>query len=882
MGIDDSFFDLGGHSLLATKLISRARTALDTGLSIRDVFEAPTVAGLAGRARNDSAVFRPALLPALRPATVPLSSAQRRLWFLNRLEGRESAAYNMRFAVRLSGGLDVVALDGALADVVGRHESLRTVFPESDGEPRQVVLAAGEVWPGLRVRRVAAHELSGALAGEAGRGFDLTVDIPVRAVLFRTGAAEHTLLLVVHHIAADGWSLTPLTNDLSRAYGARCGGGVPVWEGLPVQYVDYALWQRGLLGEESDAGSVVARQLEYWRGRLAGVPEELVLPFDRVRPVVSSHRGGVVPFGLGGVAHGGLVRLGRESGASLFMVLQAGLAALLSRLGAGVDVPVGSPIAGRTDGALDELVGCFMNTLVLRMDVSGDPVFRELVGRARETALGAFEHQDVPFERLVEVLDPVRSMGRNPLFQVMLVLQNNTEAELHLPGLDVAAVPVGADTAKLDLSLTVFERHTQAGAPDGIEGVLEYSADVFDAATARSLADRLVRLLEQVADDPDRTVGELDILTDAERHLTLTEWNDTARPLPALSLPEAFQRRAALSPGAVAVVSGGVELTYGELNARANRLARRLIGLGAGPERLVALALPRSAEMLVALLAVLKSGAAYLPIDPTHPAERLRLVLTDAAPALLLTDTAIAATLPDPGIPRLVLDGPGVADGLAVQGAADVTDAERTAPLRERHPAYVLYTSGSTGRPKGVLIEHRSLMNFLLAMGERFPMGPRDRLLAVTTWSFDIAGLEVWLPLLAGAGVVIGADGLVLDPSASAALIESAGVTVMQATPALWQELLLRDADAVRGLRVLVGGEALSASLADALTAGAREVTNLYGPTETTIWSTAGRLTAGGAVTLGRPIWNTRVFVLDGGLRPVVPGVVGELYVSGV
>ncbi|MFF2044616.1 amino acid adenylation domain-containing protein [Kitasatospora sp. NPDC058170] len=869
VGIDDSFFDLGGHSLLATKLVSRTRAALGTGLAIRDVFEAPTVAGLAGRLRGGPAA-RPALGPRHRPDRLPLSSAQLRLWLLNRLD-RRSAAYNMALAVRLTGPLDAVALAAAVADLSGRHESLRTVFPETDGEPRQLILD-DRAEPAHR--RVSPEALAEAAADEAGRPFDLSVEPPLRAVLFRTGPAEHLLLLVVHHIAADGWSLAPLTRDLSRAYAARVGGVPPQWSELPVQYADYALWQRELLGDEGEEGSPAARQLAYWRGQLENLPEELVLPFDRPRPVVASHRGGTVAFRLGAGAHAGLAALARESGASLFMVLQAGLAALLSRLGAGEDIPIGSPIAGRTDDALDDLVGCFMNTLVLRTDLSGDPTFHTLLGRVRESALAAYEHQDIPFERLVDALDPARSMGRNPLFQVMLTLQNNAPGVLDLPGLDTTPAPLGLDTAKLDLSLVVTEQLGADAAPDGLDGVLEYSADLFDRATADALATRLVRLLEQVAREPRTPLGRLEVLSAAERHRVLDQWNDTTRPEPPGTVVEAFQRTAARTPDAVAVLAGDTSLSYAELNTRANRLARRLTGLGAGPERLVALALPRSAEAVVALLAVLKAGAAYLPIDPALPAERIRLMLDDARPALLLTDTATAGPLPDTGVPRVDLT-----EATAAAAALDGTD--RTDPPQPGHPAYTLYTSGSTGRPKGVVIEHRALLNLLLAMAERFPLDPADRLLAVTTWSFDIAGLELHLPLLAGAGLVVAPDGAALDQPALAAAVTRHRVTVMQATPALWQELLLHAPEAVRGLRVLVGGEALPDTLAAGLLARAREVTNLYGPTETTIWSTAATLAAGRPVTLGRPVRNTRVYVLDGGLRPVVPGVVGELYLAG-
>ncbi|MFG3052749.1 amino acid adenylation domain-containing protein [Kitasatospora sp. NPDC048239] len=869
VGIDDGFFDLGGHSLLATRLVSRARAALGTGLAIRDVFEAPTVAGLAGRLHGGPAA-RPALGPRHRPDRLPLSSAQLRLWLLNRLD-RRSAAYNMALAVRLAGPLDAGALGAALADLAGRHESLRTVFPEADGEPHQRIL---DDRAELRHRAVSPEALAEAAADEAGRPFDLSVEPPLRAVLFRTGPDEHLLLLVVHHIAADGWSLAPLARDLSRAYAARVAGAPPQWCGLPVQYADYALWQRELLGDERVEGSLGARQLAYWREQLDGLPEELALPFDRPRPLVASHRGGTVPFRLGAEAHAGLALLARESGASLFMVLQAGLAALLSRLGAGEDIPIGSPIAGRTDDALDDLVGCFMNTLVLRTDLSGDPTFHTLLGRVRESALAAYEHQDIPFERLVDALDPARSMGRNPLFQVMLTLQNNAPGVLDLPGLDTRPAPLGLDTAKFDLSLVVTEQLGADAAPDGLTGALEYSADLFDRATADALTARLVRLLEQVAREPRTRLGRLEVLSAAERHRVLDQWNDTTRPEPPGTVVEAFQRTAARTPDAVAVLAGDTRLSYAELNTRANRLARRLTGLGAGPERLVALALPRSAEAVVALLAVLKAGAAYLPIDPALPAERIRLMLDDARPALLLTDRTTAPALPDTGVPRVDL-----AEAAAAAAALDGTD--RTAPPRPGHPAYTLYTSGSTGRPKGVVVEHRALLNLLLAMAERVPLGPADRLLAVTTWSFDIAGLEIHLPLLAGAGLVVAPDGAALDQPAMAAAVARHRVTVMQATPALWQELLLHAPEALRGLRVLVGGEALPDTLAAGLLAAAREVTNLYGPTETTIWSTAATLAAGRPVTLGRPIRNTRVYVLDGGLRPVVPGVVGELYLAG-
>ncbi|MFF4379835.1 amino acid adenylation domain-containing protein [Kitasatospora sp. NPDC001547] len=893
VGIDDGFFDLGGHSLLATRLVSRIRTALGSTVSIRDVFEAPTVARLVGRLRQDRSA-RPALRPGPRPAALPLSFAQRRLWFLNHLEPG-SAAYNMAFAVRLSGPLDTAALDAALADLVGRHEVLRTVFPETDGEPRQQVLGA-EAWKGLTVRETTPAEAAGEAAREAARGFDLATQLPLRATLLRTGPTEHLLLLVVHHIVADGWSATPLARDLSRAYAARSTGTAPGWDALPVQYADYTLWQQRLLGEDGDQNSLAARQLAYWTEQLAGLPEELALPFDRPRPKVATHRGGTVPFHVTTDTHRRLAELARDNGASLFMVLQAALAALLTRLGAGHDIPIGSPIAGRTDDATEDLVGCFMNTLVLRTDTSANPTFTQLLDRARETALKAYEHQDIPFERLVEVLDPARSMGRNPLFQVMLALQNNDQPTLSLPGLTVTEEPVGGDSAKFDLSLAVAERRHEDDSADGLVGTLEYNADVFEPATAEALAARLVRLLDQVAHDPGLPLGRLDVLTAQERRQVLTDWNDTATEDaaddgtahngtatddPGTTVVTAFEAQAARTPDAVAVVTDSTALTYAELDARANRLARHLVGLGVAPDRPVALSLPRTAEMVVAQLAVLKSGAGYLPVDPALPADRIRLMLDDAAPVLLLTELAIAARLPRTDVPTVALDDPEVDAALAALDDRPLTDPDRAAPLHGSRLAYLLFTSGSTGRPKGVMVEHRSLMNLLRSVRERFPLEAHDRLLAVTTWSFDIAGLEVYLPLLSGAGLVVGAEGVALDPAALAGSLERDGITIMQATPALWHELVLHRPESVRGLRVLIGGEAVPPALADALAARAEEVTNLYGPTETTIWSTAAGLAGDGVVTLGRPIRNTRAYVLDDGLRPVPPGVTGELYLAG-
>ncbi|MGH3931061.1 MAG: amino acid adenylation domain-containing protein, partial [Pseudonocardiaceae bacterium] len=693
VGVDDNFFDMGGHSLLATRLVARVRATLGVELELRALFETPTVAGLAVRL-GDAGRARLALTRCERPDVVPLSFAQRRLWFLHQMDG-PSATYHMPLALRLSGDVDCQALEAALGDVIARHESLRTVFPQVEGVPCQVVLDVEAARLLLTVTRISETELSEVLAVAAHRGFDLAAEPPVRAELFVLAPDEQVLLIVVHHIAGDGWSMGPLSADLAAAYAARCRGEEPGRAPLPVQYVDYTLWQHRLLGDQADPDSLFAAQLAYWTTTLAGLPEQLQLPVDHPRPKVASYRGEHVAVRLDATLHCGLRELARQSGASLFMVLQAGLAALLSRLGAGSDVPVGSPIAGRTDQALDDLVGFFVNTLVLRTDTSGDPTFAELLARVRETALGAYAHQDVPFEYLVEVLNPTRSMAHHPLFQIMLALQNAPEAEFELPGLAVSAVPVPTGTAKFDLFFSLSERHGTDGAPEGIEGAVEYATDLFDPATVEALLGRWVRLLEVVVTDPDRPISRVDILTPEERHRLLVDYNNTAHPVAGVCLPVLVETQVAASPEAVAVVFEDTTLTYRELNASANRLAHGLIDRGVGPEQIVALALPRSPELVVAILAVLKAGAGYLPLDPDYPSARISFMLHDARPVLLLTSTSTVRCIPDDdAIPRLALDDPGTVEEVDRCPETDPADADRTTPLLPGHPAYVIYTSG--------------------------------------------------------------------------------------------------------------------------------------------------------------------------------------------
>ncbi|WP_185149035.1 non-ribosomal peptide synthetase [Streptomyces sp. Ag109_O5-1] len=893
VGVEDNFFDLGGHSLLATRLVSRIRSVLGVEIAIREVFAAPTVAGIARRLESGGAA-RPAVVAGVRPQVVPLSFAQQRVWFLGELEGL-SATYNIPVMLRISGELDLAALRLALRDVVERHESLRTVFTAVDGQPYQRIISDPSAYPQLTVVEATAEDLDGLdglVARAAGYAFDLSVDLPLRATLLTVGPDEYVLVLVLHHIAADGWSLVPLGRDLSTAYAARCAGREPAWRALPVQYADYTLWQRELLGEADDPDSVLARQVTYWREMLAGAPEELALPLDRPRPAVASHRGGSADVRIPAELHTRMVELAREQGVTMFMLLQAAVAVLLSRLGAGQDIPIGSPVAGRTDEALDELVGFFVNTLVLRTDVSGDPSFDELLARVRERGLGALEHQDVPFERLVEELAPARSTARHPLFQVMLALQNNAEARLELPGLHVEEYPGGRPAAKFDLDFEFFEEFATEGAPAGLEGVIVYAADLFDQASMDVIAERLVRVLEAVTTDPARPVSRIQILDAGEQQRMLVEWNDTTQDVPGLTgatLPGLFAAQVACTPDAVAVVFEGVRLSYREVDERSSRLARLLIGRGVGPESLVGVLMERSPDLVVALLAVLKAGGAYVPIDPDYPVERIAGTLHDAAPIAVLTTAQIAGQVAEQvgagfGVGTwVVVDDPQVRAELAGLDGGAVTDGDRRGALLPDHPAYVIYTSGSTGRPKGVVIQHGALANLLAAMGDHLALSPGDRLLAVTTVAFDIHTVELYVPLLSGAAVIIPDRDAIRDSLVLGALIDRSGTTVMQATPALWQALVADVPGALSGLRVLVGGEALPAALAERLTELSASVTNLYGPTETTVWSTMAELRAasGRSVPIGRSVWNTRTYVLDDGLLPVPVGVAGELYVAG-
>ncbi|MGP3919933.1 amino acid adenylation domain-containing protein, partial [Nonomuraea sp. 10N515B] len=847
VGIDDNFFDVGGHSLLTTRLVSRIRRVLDVELPIAAVFETPTVAGLAEQlGRRSRLPMRVALTRQERPEVMPLSFAQRRLWFLHRLEGR-SATYNMPVALRLSGALDREALRTALHDVLARHEPLRTVFPEIDGEPRQVILDPVDVeW---QVRQVCEADISAALGTAARYGFDLATELPVRVTLFDCGPDEHVLLILIHHIAGDGWSMGPLARDVLTAYMARVAGEAPVWEPLPVQYADYTLWQRQLLGDESDPDSLFSRQVEYWKGQLAGLPERLELPADRPRPAVASYDGAYVVFELDAGLHRRLAELALGANATVFMVLQAAMAALLTRLGAGTDVPLGSGVAGRTDRALEELVGLFVNTFVLRTDTSGDPSFAELVGRVRQASLAAYDHQDVPFEHLVEVLNPQRSTAHHPLFQVALVLQNTPGREFDLPGLRIRQEEVGIGKSRFDLMFSLSE----LDGDQGMGGLVEYASDLFDRSTVEGVVTRWVRLLEQFVAEPQRPIGQAELLTGTELDQLLHGWNDTAVEVPPLSLTGMFEEWAGRTPDAPAVVCGGESVTYAELDARANRLAHWLIALGVRPEHRVGVLLPRSLDLVVAVLAIGKAGGVYLPVDPAYPARRREFMVADAAPVLVLEE------LPD-------VDGcPDTAPGVAADPAG---------------AAYMIYTSGSTGIPKGTVVSNRG-MTSLAAAQANLAVGPGSRLLQLSSPSFDAAIWEYVTAFAAGATLVVPEQQRLVGDELRDVLATQR-VTHALIPPSVLATL---PPDAATQLTdftgLVVGAEACPPELVRRWAPG-REMLNAYGPTESTVCaSMTGPLPPTGEVPIGRPVANTRAYVLDARLRPVPQGVIGELYVAG-
>ncbi|MCO8275195.1 amino acid adenylation domain-containing protein [Actinoplanes sp. TRM 88003] len=904
VSIDDDFFALGGHSLLVMRLAGRVRAVLGVDLPVRAVFDTPTVAALLPKLTGST---RAPLVRRDRPARVPLSFAQQRLWFLYKLEG-PNPTYNIPIAWRLRGHLDRDALTAAVHDVATRHETLRTVFPEVDGTPYQHLLDVEAV-------PVTFHD--GPFDDTAAEhAFELDREAPLRVDVFADAPGEHVLLLLLHHVAGDEWSEEPLRTELTLAYEARRAGRPPEFPPLPVHYADFALWQRDL---------VLDAQVEGWRAALTGLPEQLELPYDRPRPAEASHQGEVVEFAVPDAVSERLRALSRATGTSLFMVVQAAVATLLTKLGAGTDIPLGSPVAGRPDTAVDNLVGFFVNTLVLRTDTSGDPTFRDLLARVRETDLAAFDRQDVPFEHLVEALNPQRSLARHPLFQTMVSYLPGTSDTWQLADLDGHPEPVGHRAAMFDLSFDFTDTPT-----GGIEGTLEFTTDLFDPETARTFVDRLQRIL---AADPALPLSRIDVLNPEERSrffpapmagpTTVAAGGvSTAGPLPAVdpvgvasgagSIPTVGAVGAASVAGSFpttgvvgafsativdvwreqagrdgrALVAGGREWTFAELDDWSDRFAAVLAGRGIGRGDLVALATPRPLTV-PAILAVLKTGAAYLPVDDVHqPIERIAAMFADARPALVLTtsDRALPATADNDasspptkrtvssrggvgGPQRLLLDDPALFDGPVASPAGPRAD----------DPAYVIYTSGSTGRPKGVVVPHRGLANLLATHRERFVQG-RDRNVAhVASFTFDGS----WEPLIwmfAGHTLHVLDDDEYRDDAALVGYVREHSVDVLDVTPTYLRQLVPAGV-LEAGLRtLLVGGEAIDPQLWAQISAvPGLDCYDLYGPTEASVDAYGWH----GPERAAYQLSNVRTYLLDASLQPVPPGVLGELYVAG-
>lgn len=803
------------------------------------------------------------LIPLVeRQGELPLSSSQQRLWFLEQLQG-PSGAYNVPAALRLEGTLEPGALQRSMDELVRRHEVLRTCYGQVKGRPVQRPLREVRLpMPLVDLQHLPAGErLAHArqrAVEEARKPFDLTREIPLRLSLLRLGPQEHVLLLTLHHLACDGWSLGVLVRELAQLYRAHTSGQAASLPELPLQYADYAAWQLQQL--ESEA---MRQHLAYWRERLKGAPALLDLPTDRPRPSVQSFRGTTRYFTVPASLATQLKQRSREMDCTLFMLLLAAWGVVLSRYSRQQDLVIGTPTANRLPQT-EPLIGLFVNTLPLRLSLEGSPTFAELLRQVRRHTLEAHAHQALPFEQLVEALQPPRDLSYNPVFQVLFTLQNTPSERLALPGLVLELLEVDSGTSQVDLALSVQETAR------GLAAELTGNADLFEPGTLERMEGHLLTLLGAVAADPFQPVARLPLLTEAEQALLLREHNATAREVPPPhTLHGLFEEQVARRPEVIAVRFEGRALSYRELEEQANRVAHHLRSLGVRPGQRVGLFLERSPELLVGLLGILKAGAAYVPLDPLYPEERRALILEDSGVEVLLTEPALASQAP--AHCRRVL----------LSEAAGASAEPLHLPLPGNSLAYVLYTSGSTGRPKGVAIAHASVVNFMRSMQREPGLTEQDTLFAVTTVAFDISVLELFLPLSVGGCVLMASRDTVADGRRLLQVLAASRATVMQATPSTWRMLLELGWSGQPGLKVLCGGEALPPDLLAPLRSRSTSLWNMYGPTETTIWSTTTRLEQGERITLGRPIANTQVYVLDEHLQPVPLGVAGTLYLGG-
>ncbi len=878
VGVTDNFFKLGGHSLYATRLIARINAELNCHISIKDLFYSPTIRELAGVVEVAGVDAPKTIVKAPEGHKRPLSFAQQRLWLLDQIEGG-SAHYNLSGFLKLTGRLNHDALNRAFSSILERHESLRTcITVRENGQPVQIIQSPASF--AIQVVDLSAlqegerqQQLDKLMATESGSLFDLSRDLMLRAQLVKLAAGEYILLVTTHHIASDGWSMSILINEFGALYNAYAGGGENPLSPLPIQYTDYAFWQRNCL-----QGELLDQQLEYWEHQLTGLPVVHGLPLDHARPAEQSFAGDTYRSHVDAAISRALSQFCQRHGATVFMGLHAVFSVLLARYSNETDIVVGSPIANREQKEVANLIGFFVNTLVLRSNLSGNPTFVELLQRSKDLLLNAYAHQQVPFEQVVERLQPERNQSHSPLFQVMLILQNNEEGIPELPGLKVSPVErTLAHFAKYDLTLNVKEDAR------GLSLGWEYNTDLFEPRSIARMAMQFNVLLQALLAEPEISVFKAGILTEQERHQLLTEWNATAVDYPRdKCIHLLFETQVENNPDAVAVTVEDKQLSYNELNQHANRLAHYLINeKQVGPDSLVGICVDRSLDTIVGILAILKAGGAYVPLDPEYPEARLAYMLEDAKLTTVLTQSHLFEKTPVSDSLAVCLDDESLQRELQKQ--SDQNPDVKSFGLTPNNLAYVIYTSGSTGNPKGVMVEHGNVVNFLIGMQQKPGIKTEDCLLAVTSTSFDIHGLELFLPLIAGASLVIAGREATADPEVLKALLKQHRISIMQATPATWKMLLESNWQVELPLKVLCGGEALSLSLARALLEQPKlELWNMYGPTETTIWSTTGRiLPRPDQVLMGKPIANTQVYVVSNNMEPAPVGVAGELLIGG-